>query len=192
MKIAITGHSRGIGKACYDLLSQTHDCMGFSKSNGFNINEPKRILIATRNCDVFINNAYQLNTADQLNIFNSLFEQWKNDSSKHIINIGSKSKYFPHNENHPEHTEHKRSSKEYNDSKTDLANSIYQKQLFTKKKCKITTINPGYVKTDFTQRIHDQVNMLQPIDLANIIKWVVEQPKHIEIGDLGVWHPSER
>ena len=171
MKFYITGIRRGLGQRLWEEYGSVDKL---------------------EDCDVFINNAYQLNTADQLNIFNSLFEQWKNDSSKHIINIGSKSKYFPHNENHPEHTEHKRSSKEYNDSKTDLANSIYQKQLFTKKKCKITTINPGYVKTDFTQRIHDQVNMLQPIDLANIIKWVVEQPKHIEIGDLGVWHPSER
>mgnify|MGYP001437818006 FL=1 len=34
--------------------------------------------------------------------------------------------------------------------------------------------------------------MLSPEDVANTVKWIIEQPKHIEIGDIGVWHPSER
>ena len=39
MKISITGHSKGIGKACFDLLSKEHNVVGFSRSNGFNIKE---------------------------------------------------------------------------------------------------------------------------------------------------------
>jgi len=192
MKIAITGHSKGIGKACYDVLSNDHDVIGFSRSNGFNIKEPKKIISASIGCDVFINNAYRMNTDDQLNLFNLFFEQWKDNPYKIIINIGSKSKYYPYNPNMPHLTTNFRSSKGYNDAKTKLANEIYDKQLFTAKKCRITNINPGYTHTDLIARLVNKVNMLSPEDVANTVKWIIEQPKHVEIGDIGVWHPSER
>ncbi len=192
MKIAITGHSRGIGKACYDVLSKEHDVIGFSRSNGFNITEPLKILSASIGCDVFINNAYIMDTKDQINLFNMFFKEWKDDPNKFIVNIGSKSKYYPYNPNMPNLTANFRSGKGYNDNKTDLAEVTYDKQLFTPKKCRITTINPGYTNTDLVARLVNEVNMLSPTEVANIVKWVIEQPAHIEVGDLGVWHPSER
>ena len=63
---------------------------------------------------------------------------------------------------------------------------------FTAKKCRITTINPGYTNTDLVARLVNEVNMLSPEEVANTVKWVIEQPAHIEVGDLGIWHPSER
>ena len=121
MKIAITGHSKGIGKACYDVLSNDYDVIGFSRSNGFNITEPLKILSASIGCDVFINNAYIMDTKDQINLFNMFFKEWKDDPSKFIVNIGSKSKYYPYNPNMPNLTANFRSGKGYNDNKTDLA-----------------------------------------------------------------------
>ena len=82
--------------------------------------------------------------------------------------------------------------KSVNFAKTKLANEIYDKQLFTAKKCRITNINPGYTHTDLIARLVNKVNMLSPEDVANTVKWIIEQPKHIEIGDIGIWHPSER
>ena len=59
MKIAITGHSRGIGKACFDLFSAEHECVGFSRSNGYDISKGIiNIIDQSLECDVFINNAY--------------------------------------------------------------------------------------------------------------------------------------
>ena len=34
--------------------------------------------------------------------------------------------------------------------------------------------------------------MLSPEEVADTVKWVIEKPANIEIGDLGIWHPSER
>jgi NAD(P)-dependent dehydrogenase (short-subunit alcohol dehydrogenase family) len=192
MKISITGHSKGIGKACYDVLSKDHDVIGFSRSNGFNISEPKKIFSASVGCDVFINNAYIMDTDDQIKLFKIFFKEWKDDENKFIVNIGSKSKYYPYNPNMPNLTANFRSGKGYNDNKTDLAEVVYDKQLFTAKKCRITTINPGYTNTDLVARLVNEVNMLSPQEVANTVKWVIEQPKHIEVGDLGIWHPSER
>ena len=141
MKISITGHTKGIGKAIYNVLSEEHDVIGFSRSNGFNISDPRKIFVASIGCDVFINNAYIMDTKDQINLFNMFFEQWKDDPNKFIVNIGSKSKYYPYNPNMPNLTANFRSGKGYNDNKTDLAEVTYDKQLFTSKKCRITNIS---------------------------------------------------
>ena len=92
----------------------------------------------------------------------------------------------------PQLTTNFRSSKDYNSTKTKFANEIYEKQLFTDKKCRITNINPGYTDTDLIARLVNKVNMLTPDDVANTVKWIIEQPKHVEIGDIGIWHPTER
>ena len=58
MKIAITGHTTGIGKAIHDWFLGDADILGFSKSNGYDItNKDDRIKIINESmdCDVFIN-----------------------------------------------------------------------------------------------------------------------------------------
>jgi hypothetical protein len=60
MKIAITGHTSGIGKGMYDhFLNQNHEVFGLSRSNGFDISKnTKEIVEISEECDLFINNAY--------------------------------------------------------------------------------------------------------------------------------------
>ena len=58
MKIAITGHTQGIGKCAFKRLSP--NIIGFSKSTGYDItkfNDRKRIIEESKDCDIFINNA---------------------------------------------------------------------------------------------------------------------------------------
>ena len=55
--IAITGHTSGIGKFIYD----NYDCIGFSRSNGYDIsknNDRMRMYEECKECDTFINSAY--------------------------------------------------------------------------------------------------------------------------------------
>lgn len=190
LKIAITGHSKGIGKSIFDLLNKEHNCIGFSRSNGYDISiDAERIIDSAKECDVFINNAYK--DLNQVVLFDKLFELWKDDNTKQIINIGSKSKYYPFNDEQPQLRKDKRSSKAYNDNKKSITHSIYSKQMYLIKKCKIITIHPGYTKTDFIKHHWNNINMINPEDVAEIVKWVLSLPKHIEIGELGVWHPTE-
>jgi hypothetical protein len=88
MKYAITGHTQGIGKSLFERLSP--NCIGFSKSTGFDItNENCRrdIIKNSYDCDIFINNA----TAgmSQTLLLIELFNEWK-DTNKIIINVGSR------------------------------------------------------------------------------------------------------
>ena len=62
MKIAITGHTRGLGKGLYEQLGALgHEVSGFSTSTGFDVNKElnrRTIVGVCQNFDLFINNAY--------------------------------------------------------------------------------------------------------------------------------------
>ena len=90
MKIAITGHTKGIGKACADLLGQEHEIVGLSRSNGFDIQQTNMCAMKIVPCDVFINNAYI--SVFQSRLFEVVFKHWK-DNPKTIINLGSRASY---------------------------------------------------------------------------------------------------
>ena len=58
MRIAITGHKRGIGRAFADALSDRgHSIVGISRSDGENIRRVEHTASIIEPCDVFINNA---------------------------------------------------------------------------------------------------------------------------------------
>tara|TARA_B100001939_G_scaffold240311_1_gene207848 strand:+ start:616 stop:1266 length:651 start_codon:yes stop_codon:yes gene_type:complete len=97
MKIAITGHSSGIGQELDTIISLTtdHTVQGYSKSNGWNIadNDGEDLIqeLLEYDPDVFFNNAYYPKIQNRL--LERLYDEWK-DKSKIIINTGSISGYL--------------------------------------------------------------------------------------------------
>lgn len=118
MKIAITGHTRGLGKGLYEQLGALgHEVSGFSTSTGFDVNKElnrRTIVGVCQNFDLFINNAYgwiDPNLPDiqafaklskqqrketptptelgQVRLFEMFRDIWEGDDTKHIINISS-------------------------------------------------------------------------------------------------------
>jgi len=93
MKIAITGHTSGIGKSIYDyFLEQNNDVVGFSRSNGYNItNKDDRLKICnlSEDFDIFVNNAYNNFDNSQELMLTDRLESWK-DTEKIIINLSSR------------------------------------------------------------------------------------------------------
>ena len=72
MKIAITGHKHGIGKAFAEQLStRGHEIIGISRSDGENIRRTVHTAILIEPCDLFINNAISFYAQTEL-----LFEIW--------------------------------------------------------------------------------------------------------------------
>lgn len=89
MKIAITGHTRGLGAAIVRQLSYGHSVTGYSKSTGFDItskDDRRRIIADSSDCHVFINNAHC--GYSQVELLYELWEEWKH-TDKLIVNIGS-------------------------------------------------------------------------------------------------------
>ena len=173
MKIAITGHTKGIGKAIAGLY-YTDEVVGFSRSNGYdisNISSIDSIVDASLNCEVFVNNAYY-GTA-QVDIFEKLLTHWSSDPTKTIVNINSRTIYNGPNQ------------RQYTTNKKLLKSSALNAIRDINRKCRVININPGYVRTDMVA--HVDVKMLTPEQLAAMIKWCLDQPQGIEVGELSVW-----
>ena len=90
MKIAITGHKKGIGEAfATQLTSRGHDIVGISRSDGENIRRTAHTASLIEPCDMFINNAISMYAQTEL-----LFEVWHRWSeikeAHHIWNISTK------------------------------------------------------------------------------------------------------
>lgn len=157
MKIAITGHTSGLGKAFYD--SYQGDRLGFSRSNGFDIehnSSRKMIAAASMNCDVFINNAHFGNS--QTDMLYDMYDLWHDDPSKTIINIGSNTtsgiKSFSHI---------------YSAQKASLEKA--SEQLYSNSKCNITLIRFGWLGTE---KILTNVKPEEYIKLESAVKLINE------------------
>ena len=88
MKIAITGHSAGIGQALSQVYQkQGHEVIGLSKRHGHNIRNIAKIIEHIDPCDIFINNA-QAGFA-QTELLFEMYRLWKGQSGKRIINIST-------------------------------------------------------------------------------------------------------
>ena len=89
IKIAITGHTKGLGAEIVKSFSTEHDVVGFSRSTGHDIKNPiqrKKIIRASADADVFVNLVH--NYYHQTDLLFELFKAWENEP-KLIINISS-------------------------------------------------------------------------------------------------------
>lgn len=183
MKIAITGHSKGIGKAIAEhCVSQGHTVKGYSRSNSWDVStKHKEIIQDAMDCDVFINNAYSGFT--QIEIFNELFKLWELQE-KTIINMSSQSKYLPMNS-------YKTLPPEYIMCKKELDKVTKKVMLLhPMRKCRVISICPGFVDTDLLSSYgvdKSTYPVISAQQLAEYVSWVIDAPQHIEIGELGIW-----
>ena len=95
MKIAITGHTSGIGKALHEVCKNvTDDFLLMSRSTGYNLKtsiEQIKKDIIDYDPDIIFNNAWY--PGSQIALLKDLHELFK-DEDKHIINTGSLTAYM--------------------------------------------------------------------------------------------------
>lgn len=175
MKIAITGHTKGIGKNLFDRFSSCHTVLGFSRSNGYNIiTHQSQIIEQTKDCDIFINNAFA--GPGQLNLFNELFDLWKQDHTKTIVNINSVSHYL----------DYISVRSNYSVAKNYLYQKTMSKMFEKDKKCRIISFSPGPIDTPMDNKIPKD-KKLTVDEFCDIVEYAINLPQHIELGDVGVW-----
>jgi hypothetical protein len=87
MKIAITGHSAGIGQAlAKQYESRGHEIVGISRRDGYNIRVIPKIADMIEPCDMFVNNA-QAGYA-QTELLFEMAQRWQG-TRKHIMIIST-------------------------------------------------------------------------------------------------------
>lgn len=153
MKVCITGHNYGIGKAIAEtFIKNGFSVEGFSRSNGYDIsNEEDRLRIIEKSlvADVFVNNAYH--PVGQPELLEKLTEEYTGT----IINVSSKLSFFPLGKGYDE----------YILSKQRLNNFI-KKRIFNQSP-RILNVITGLVDTDMAKVF--EAKKIVPADLANLI-----------------------
>jgi len=157
MKVAITGHTSGIGKELANVFS---DYIGFSRKNGYDLHNRivrEKMYAEIGDCDIFFNNADI--GWNQSALLYELWDKWK-DTNKIIVNIGSDSADY----NQP-------IARPYNIQKRALQDACLQMQQ-SNQLCKVVLLKPGYVDTPRVQ--HITATKIDPRELALYIKQLVE------------------
>ena len=142
MKIAITGHKRGIGQQFAEQLrDKGHEIVGISRSDGENIRRTVHTASLIEPCDMFINNAISFYAQTEL-----LFEVWHRwrDMDKIIWNISTKVCEQDRDEQIDGLT--MRESMQYRNTKMSLELAHHQ-LLQQPSNVKMELIRPGCVKT---------------------------------------------
>ena len=177
MRIAITGHTSGIGKALYKRCEEQsfpkHEPIGFSRSNGYDINDPKPWFHRkATDCDVFVNNAHD--KFAQVDLLYRLWQEWK-DKDKQIVCISSLSPDVTKKHMHP-----------YSAEKCALDHACEQLQN-SKGKCRVINIKPGFVDTPRVASIYPKIYKMDPNYMAKVILWCIEQPEYLMTLRIAPW-----
>ena len=169
MKVAITGHTKGIGFSLAQRFQElNYEVVGFSKSLGYDIGRKKvqeAILKELDNCDVFVNNAYH--PRGQTALLKKVLAKWQG-TNKTIIHIGSNVKNvrsniflrgFGYNKDNIVYRQQKRLQSKII--------KIHTEQFPTR----ILHVIPGLVNTEM---LHQNIkflglNLIEPYDMAKVI-----------------------
>ena len=169
MKIAITGHTSGLGQALFNHWSSTsYNLTGFSLSNGFNIDTDVE-KISDVEFDIFINNAYS--KYQQVELLYKLYEKNK-DRKCTIINIGSASSDGNVDRIKP-----------YAIEKLALEKACLQLQ-FNTSVCKVLLIKPGRMETPMVA--HTNSKKIDLSYMVSTIDWLIAQPENIAIRSITI------
>ena len=186
-RVAITGHTRGIGKYLVERLeAQGIEVMGFSKSNGYNIMKEstcKRIVKEALEwkADIFVNNAYA--PGSQVRLLYLFYEAWEN-KPRQIINMGATSSDSITNFSQMGY------NKDWTPYVSDKARldwaSLQLANQFQKGKCRVTNIKPGMVDTDSTAWLKDFAEdyMMTADSVAEMLEWIVGLNNQVQVRSL--------
>lgn len=190
MKIAITGHTRGIGKFLFEnLTNDGHEVLGFSYSTGFDISKKEnRDIIARTSADydVFINSCYNYRDWDnsQLDMLKEIYSIWEKDVNKHIINISSAASnmhpftgVIPGIPKYSNYVKAKWEQDEWCLKKRNILND--------KNKVKLTNIKPGRVLVEKFHGKWKEESALSLKDFYSVIKFILESPR-IEFSNMSL------
>lgn len=184
MKIAITGHTAGIGQAFTKILeSRGHKIIGISRRTGENIRRIEHTANLIESCDMFINNA-QTQYA-QTELLYAVWQRWQGQE-KYIWNISTQMTERPINSTP--------------DGQEDIAMSAYRNQKIAMEEAakqlrfknvwpSISIIRPGGVATQ------KNFNNTNKIDVDVWVKSIVDifsLNENINISEISVGYTKKR
>ena len=197
VKVGITGHSQGIGKAFTELLDHKGiEWIGFSRSNGHEIRteEGQRAIVnGIKDCDVFFNNAYDWDGygSCQIDLLYKVWKEWRTRKTKIVCMSSIGGDMHKVKDEIPPWEEGK-GFLGYDTFKAGLDYACKQLNMLPYWElgyhCKIINIRPGLVDTQLvsTEALKDldyeewtDARKMDPRYIAEVILWTLQQPEHI-------------
>ena len=173
-KIAVVGHSRGIGKAICDLYSKKkYDVVGMSKSNGFDlVHDQEKILEEMQDCSLVVLNAHS--DRGQLTLLKKIYGRHSFDKMKVAV-ITSTSGI----EEEPDYNQFKIWDKfkyvQYCEIKKELIEYIDQLQEELRSKpLSVYDVCPDVVDTDMTKGVWEDLPKLTAEEVAEAVRYCFE------------------
>lgn len=178
-KIAVIGHTKGIGKAICDLYKKKkYQVVGMSKSNGFDIiHDQEKILENIKDCSLVVLNAHA--DRGQLKLLKNIYGRHAFDRMKVVV-ITSTSGL----EEEPDYSQFKIWDKfqyvQYCEIKKELIGYIseLQDELFSKP-LSVYDVCPDVVDTDMTKGLWEHLPKLTAQEVAEAVRYCFESTFNI-------------
>ena len=166
MKIAITGHTSGIGQALAKVYaSQGHEIIGLSKRYGHNIRNTQQIADLIEPADMFVNNAQEAYA--QTELLYEMHRRWNGIEHKKIMIISTMMTISP------SPTLPGEDIKEYYNQKLALEQAVRQ-LVFTSVWPQMLLVKPGNVATSITTSPYPQCDVdewaSKLVEIIDIVK----------------------
>jgi hypothetical protein len=164
MRVLLTGDT-GLAKTLRTTLDPDYVVTTVSRKNGFDLANVSSWAHLYFDYDIVINNAYH--RWSQVEVLETFVNEWHNDSSKIIINVGSTISDYTRSETHLEHQ-----YLQYRLHKQAL--QLAFQKISKTACCDVKLINPGPFESDMSK--HLDVAKLSKETVASYIKWMLGQP----------------
>ena len=161
-RIAVTGHTSGIGKEIYEICkfagAQTVD--GLSRQTGFNLLELDGDTVINHiiheDYDIVFNHVYMPNI--QFRILKVLHSRWKDRPGKIIVNTGSTAGYYPIG------------LPTYETNKRKIADYCIKagRDFPSKNKCRVQNVSIGFTESEWTKGI-EPTHLIGTYDAALLL-----------------------
>jgi NAD(P)-dependent dehydrogenase (short-subunit alcohol dehydrogenase family) len=178
-KIAVIGHTKGIGKAICDLYKKKkYEVIGMSRSNGFDIiHEQEKIIENIEGCDLVVLNAHA--DRGQLNLLKRIYGLYAFDKMKVAV-ITSTSGL----EEEPDYSQFQIWDKlkyvQYCEIKKELIQYIEQlQQELISKKLSVYDVCPDVVDTDMIKGLWQDLPKLTAHEVADAVRYCFESTYNV-------------
>lgn len=174
-RIAIIGHTKGIGKAIAELYkSKKYEVVGLSRSNGFDI-ETKQEAIMTRlaDCELIVINAF--GGRGQLELLKRIYSLYNNHYKKVVVITSTSG-----TEQGQDDTVTDKNYKEYCRLKKELIGYVsdLQEELFNKP-LSVYDVCPDVVDTDMIKGLWIGLPKLKSEEVADAVRYCFESTFNI-------------
>ena len=165
-KIAITGHTKGIGKAIADLYSKkNYEVVGLSRSNGYDMSSDQdKMLEVMAKCNLIVLNAYAGRT--QLEMLKKIYSAFHHQPKKVVVitSTSGTEQGVDQDFNNEAYKEYCKNKKELIGYVSDLQEDLFYKAMSVYDVC------PDVVDTEMTKDLWNNLPKLKAAEVADAVE----------------------